>query len=160
MKGLSGFELQERLIADGHRLPIIFVTALCDEETASCVVNAGAIGCLGKPVSDKKTDPLSRHSLGKIKLQKRGSGKPASRSPVSRSQHEMHSGLPSSPSHNSRMSLLNVRFGSLAEIRERIRAVRFTPESRHSAGLWCGRRQVPRLPAVRHGCGEARDHRC
>ena len=54
MKGLSGVELQERLIAEGHRLPIIFVTALSDEETASGVVNAGAIGCLGKPVSDKK----------------------------------------------------------------------------------------------------------
>lgn len=54
MKGLSGVELQERLIAEGHRLPIIFVTGLCDEETASSVVNAGAIGCLGKPVSDQK----------------------------------------------------------------------------------------------------------
>ena len=54
MKGLSGVELQERLIAEGHRLPIIFVTGLCDEEIASGAVNAGGIGCLGKPVSVKK----------------------------------------------------------------------------------------------------------
>jgi FixJ family two-component response regulator len=27
MPGLSGVELQERLIADGHRLPMIFITA-------------------------------------------------------------------------------------------------------------------------------------
>jgi len=54
MKGLSGVELQKRLIAEGHRLPIIFVTGLDNEEIASGAVNAGAIGCLGKPVSVKK----------------------------------------------------------------------------------------------------------
>ena len=77
MKGLSGFELQERLIAEGHRLPIIFVTALCDEETASCVVNAGAIGCLGnKPMSDKKLI----HYLD-IALEKSNSGSASQGSP-------------------------------------------------------------------------------
>jgi FixJ family two-component response regulator len=54
MKGLSGIELQEQLIAGGRRLPIIFVTALRDEETVSCALKAGAIDCLGKPVSDEK----------------------------------------------------------------------------------------------------------
>ena len=76
MKGLSGVELQERLIAEGHRLPIIFVTALCDEETASCVVNAGAIGCLGKPVSDKKLIHYLDIALEKSNSRSAGQGSP------------------------------------------------------------------------------------
>jgi FixJ family two-component response regulator len=32
MKDLSGIELQERLIGEGRRTPIIFVTAVLDEQ--------------------------------------------------------------------------------------------------------------------------------
>ena len=53
MEGLSGVELQRRLIAEGHRMPIIFVTAFPDERTRSRVLNAGAIGFLSKPFSDE-----------------------------------------------------------------------------------------------------------
>jgi CheY-like chemotaxis protein len=31
MPGMSGIELQDRLIAEGHRIPVIFVTAACAE---------------------------------------------------------------------------------------------------------------------------------
>jgi FixJ family two-component response regulator len=53
MVGVSGVELQRRLIAEGHRMPIIFVTAFPDERTRSRVLNAGAIGFLSKPFSDE-----------------------------------------------------------------------------------------------------------
>ena len=54
MEGLSGVELQERLIAEGRRTPIIFITAFADEGTRSHVLNSGAIGFLRKPFSDDK----------------------------------------------------------------------------------------------------------
>jgi FixJ family two-component response regulator len=54
MRGLSGIELQELLIAEGRRTPIIFVTAYSDERIRDQVLDAGAIGFLSKPVSDEK----------------------------------------------------------------------------------------------------------
>jgi FixJ family two-component response regulator len=54
MTGLSGVELQERLIAEGRRTPVIFVTAFPDEQIRNHVLDAGAIGFLRKPVSDDK----------------------------------------------------------------------------------------------------------
>ena len=54
MKGLSGVELLERLIAEGRRTPIIFVTAFPDERIRNHVLDAGAIGFLRKPFSDEK----------------------------------------------------------------------------------------------------------
>jgi FixJ family two-component response regulator len=53
MPGMSGADLQDRLIADGHRTPIIFVTAFPDEAIRARVLRAGAIGFLSKPFSDE-----------------------------------------------------------------------------------------------------------
>jgi len=50
MPGMSGLDLQERLIADGHRVPIIFVTAECDPAIRVRGLEAGAIGFLPKPL--------------------------------------------------------------------------------------------------------------
>ena len=52
MPGMSGIELQERLIADGHRIPIIFMTAFRDENTRRRTLRAGAFGFLNKPFED------------------------------------------------------------------------------------------------------------
>jgi FixJ family two-component response regulator len=52
MPGLSGAELQERLIADGYSMPIIFVTAYPDERVRGRVLGSGAIGYLSKPFSE------------------------------------------------------------------------------------------------------------
>jgi FixJ family two-component response regulator len=50
MPGMSGVDLQKRLIADGHRIPIIFVTAFFEEQEArSRALRAGASGFLSKP---------------------------------------------------------------------------------------------------------------
>ena len=49
MPGLSGIDLQDRLIASGYRIPIIFITAYPDENVRLRVMKAGAIGFLSKP---------------------------------------------------------------------------------------------------------------
>ena len=53
MPAMSGAELQDRLIADGYRMPIIFVTAFPDSKMRARVLNAGACGFLTKPFSDE-----------------------------------------------------------------------------------------------------------
>jgi FixJ family two-component response regulator len=53
MPGMNGVELQKRLIADGHRIPTIFVTAFFDEEVRSRALRAGALGFLSKPFKDQ-----------------------------------------------------------------------------------------------------------
>jgi FixJ family two-component response regulator len=52
MPGMSGIELQERLIASGHVVPIIFITAHADEDERMRALDRGAIDCLQKPFSD------------------------------------------------------------------------------------------------------------
>jgi FixJ family two-component response regulator len=53
MPGLSGIELQKRLIAQERPVPVIFITAYPDETTRSRVFDAGAVGFLIKPFSDE-----------------------------------------------------------------------------------------------------------
>jgi FixJ family two-component response regulator len=52
MPGLNGLELQSRLITDGHRVPIIFITACNDENARAQVLKAGALGYLVKPFEE------------------------------------------------------------------------------------------------------------
>ena len=54
MPGMSGLELQSYLIAQGHRVPVIFVTALPEMAARGHALQAGAIGFLGKPFGDQK----------------------------------------------------------------------------------------------------------
>ena len=49
MPGLSGIDLQDRLIARGHRIPIIFITGYPDENVRIRAMKAGAVGFLSKP---------------------------------------------------------------------------------------------------------------
>ena len=49
MPGLSGIDLQDWLIARGHHVPLIFITAYPDENVRLRVMKAGAIGFLSKP---------------------------------------------------------------------------------------------------------------
>ncbi len=53
MPGMNGADLQDRLIADGYRMPIIFVTAFIDSKIFARVMKAGAFGFLTKPFSDE-----------------------------------------------------------------------------------------------------------
>ncbi len=54
MPGLSGIELQDHLIAQGRRLPIVFITAFPDERLRTRALDAGAICFLSKPYSDDR----------------------------------------------------------------------------------------------------------
>src|SRR5215472_11239563 len=53
MPGMSGIRLQNYLIAQGHRVPVIFVTAFPETEARGHALRAGAIGFLGKPFGDQ-----------------------------------------------------------------------------------------------------------
>ena len=49
MPGMSGLELQERLIAHEHGKPIIFITAFPPERARERAMKAGAVDFLSKP---------------------------------------------------------------------------------------------------------------
>src|SRR5690349_20014564 len=54
MPGLSGLELQSRLIERGSTLPIVFVTGYADTPTPVRAVKAGAEDFLAKPASSEQ----------------------------------------------------------------------------------------------------------
>lgn len=65
MPGMSGFELQARLQAEGDRLPIIFITAHDDAKTKMQAMKAGAFDLLTKPFDDEVL-------LGKVRAALKG----------------------------------------------------------------------------------------
>lgn len=52
MPGMSGLELQNRLVASKSRIPIIFISAHGDADTRTRALDAGAVGFLQKPFSE------------------------------------------------------------------------------------------------------------
>ena len=54
MPGLSGVELQSELIAAGNMMPVIFISALSEEEIRGRALGAGAIGFLPKPFDEQQ----------------------------------------------------------------------------------------------------------
>jgi FixJ family two-component response regulator len=52
MPGLSGLDLQSRLLAEGQRIPVIFLTAFPEERFRRRAMNAGAVGFLSKPFDE------------------------------------------------------------------------------------------------------------
>jgi FixJ family two-component response regulator len=53
LSGMSGVELQARLILDGHRVPIVFFTAFPEETVRARVLRDGAVCYLSKPLQEK-----------------------------------------------------------------------------------------------------------
>ena len=53
MPGMTGIELQDRLIAQGHSLPVIFITAFPEMRARAQALAAGAVGFLAKPFDDR-----------------------------------------------------------------------------------------------------------
>jgi FixJ family two-component response regulator len=49
MPGLSGIDLQDRLIAHGYHIPIIFITGHPDDGARARAMKAGAVGFMSKP---------------------------------------------------------------------------------------------------------------
>ena len=54
MPGLSGLELQQRLRADNHLVPIVFVTAHYSEKERTRAMEAGAVDFLSKPFTEQE----------------------------------------------------------------------------------------------------------
>ena len=52
MPGLNGLELQSRLVAEGHQVSIIFITAFDDENARAQALKAGALSYLVKPFEE------------------------------------------------------------------------------------------------------------
>ncbi len=50
--GLSGFDLQERLVAAGTQIPVVFITAHDDAITRERARRTGAVAYLPKPFDD------------------------------------------------------------------------------------------------------------
>src|SRR6266700_7344301 len=51
MPGMNGLELQRRLSQNGHRVPIIFLSAQASEKDERSALSAGAVRFLRKPIS-------------------------------------------------------------------------------------------------------------
>jgi FixJ family two-component response regulator len=64
MPGMSGADLQDRLIADGRHTPIIFMTAFPDPKVRARVLQAGAFGFLTKPFNDDTLIECLDRALG------------------------------------------------------------------------------------------------
>ena len=61
LPGLSGFELQERLTAEGSAVPIVFITAYADDQVRELARQGSAIAFLEKPFEEQALlDALAR----------------------------------------------------------------------------------------------------
>ena len=65
MPGMSGIDLQDLLIAEGHRIPIIFITGHPDDNARVRAVKTGAVAFLTKPVN---ADHLVSHLEKALKV--------------------------------------------------------------------------------------------
>jgi len=63
MPGMSGLDLQNRLIAQGSHIPIIFITAFPEQDIRSRAQAAGAIAFLEKPFDGETMINLLRTAL-------------------------------------------------------------------------------------------------
>ena len=63
MPGMNGLELQRRLNQNGHRVPIIFLSAQASEEDEHSALRAGAVRFLRKPTSKEALLSAIRDAL-------------------------------------------------------------------------------------------------
>ena len=63
MPGMSGLDLQDRLIAQGAHIPTIFVTAFPEQSIRSRAQGGGALGLLEKPFAGRTMIELVRQAL-------------------------------------------------------------------------------------------------
>jgi FixJ family two-component response regulator len=52
MPDMSGPELYRELLHQGHKIPVIFATALTDQNLPSSLLRQGAVACLVKPFGE------------------------------------------------------------------------------------------------------------
>ena len=73
LPGISGLELQQRLVADGRSIPVIIITAQGDDQTQDEAVAAGAIAFLKKPFKEEVLLTALESALNRNKNDKSGS---------------------------------------------------------------------------------------
>jgi FixJ family two-component response regulator len=72
MPGLSGLELQSRLVGSEYHIPIIFITAFADETTRARALTAGACRYLVKPFEEDELLEAIRQALRRRDFAPRG----------------------------------------------------------------------------------------
>ena len=70
LPGISGLELQQRLLDDGQSIPIIIITAQGDDQTQDEAVAAGAIAFLKKPFKEEALLAALESALNRNKSDK------------------------------------------------------------------------------------------
>jgi len=70
MPGMTGLDLQQRLIDLGKRVPTIFITAFWSEHARTHAIEAGAVGFLGKPFGEESLIECLSRALDGRKLSK------------------------------------------------------------------------------------------
>lgn len=63
--GVGGFELNERLVAAGRRIPVVFITAYDDATTRERARRAGAVDYLRKPFDDESLIGAINRAIGR-----------------------------------------------------------------------------------------------
>jgi FixJ family two-component response regulator len=66
MPGMSGLDLQDRLVERGSGIPIVFITAFPDQAIRSRVQAGGALGLLEKPFCGRAMIELLRQALATL----------------------------------------------------------------------------------------------
>jgi len=65
MSGLSGFALQDHLVASGRSIPIVFITAQDDHVTRERAQRSGAAEYLRKPFEDQSLIGAIHRAIGR-----------------------------------------------------------------------------------------------
>jgi FixJ family two-component response regulator len=65
MPEIDGFELQRRLVLQGHRFPIIFLTAITEHAARERLLRAGAYDVLSKPCQEQRLLDCLEAALGR-----------------------------------------------------------------------------------------------
>ena len=73
MPGLTGLELQSRLLDEGHRIPVIFITAFPTTSVRQQAMSAGAVAFLTKPFEDVSLIQSIEAALSQIESKDTGS---------------------------------------------------------------------------------------
>jgi FixJ family two-component response regulator len=63
MPGMTGLEVQQRMVQEHPDIPIIFMTAHTDEVAVERIVAMGAVGFLSKPFADSSLIELIERAL-------------------------------------------------------------------------------------------------
>ena len=64
MPGTDGLQLHRKLIASGHRIPVIFISAFPDQRVRERALSAGALCYLSKPFDSERLRSCIRSALG------------------------------------------------------------------------------------------------